>query len=921
MRASSLASASLSVRSNEWFTAQSEISDDRRERFGDDLLTFSAQSAIDDPDVAPNEIPDEGRGARPELTRDSSAQDIELAYGQQQRHWQVKYFTDQDFRRDIDRCGQVQEQLFRAIEGNRLSAAEIRTAAAAWATEFLKALGMVRSQGGDIAWDRAYVDAFGIGAEHYTRNSRQQFLFNQAGPIAIDLLCVALELAKLFTPSPVVDGIKAGAKIIQLPWQIYATFYGLLFSARDQPEGVKHLEMQGPYIPNVSSIDYSRFEKGSGGKPTQTSVAYPRKEDMQWRLDLISKSRTAISDVYATEDMHQELKRIEFDLNARKTDLEGITHRTGRQNEDLRIAGERLQLVRALINELEARGRNSLSEEFSHIEGKIQEQLALSRIVESFNAGRHQGDVKASRAKLFALQAVPSLTKAGTHLGHCIPVVVSNATTPIINATAGLLPLAQNITVAAGTVVEQCTGFNPWGLALDVFNLSVKLVNVGRYWWNLPGACEADYERKMEAYTAALALLPHGRMCDEDGKVVPGRLDAMLKSGMFRVLDAAAKTLTDDLNCSTAALVSQVLDLKANNERFPYRRLATEFLSLKTESERKKFMLTPLRKSNKPERRQKVKRLLGIHESTLAAIGMIKRGEIAALLTSKDIPDTSHALLRSGLVAAAGGNVDQVDSSNWDELIAKFGAVERRSFKTDQETYKLGIGLCRIYAGTSGITGLKSLFDALGAAFQFGSNIEHDTMDIIAHSIQIASGVTALSGAVVSYLVAYCYWQFILEKNRQRQEQQNEKFSPPNSSVLNPDSRCYISRLNPDRLDGVVRNFTTLLSHPIPDDCINWNNRLCYEGNSTFWTNLWRQIHVVNFDLSLFNVCSRIKEIIHPDETRLDLYAEEVNDILCGAMDEIHNRLQEHLQRSLTTRIPSPTTTTQLPENFLADLV
>jgi hypothetical protein len=385
-------------------------------------------------------------------------------------------------------------------------------------------------------------------------------------------------------------------------------------------------------------------------------------------------------------------------------------------------------------------------------------------------------------------------------------------------------------------------------------------------------------------------LQPHGLLTDAEGAVNPEAFDLMLRGRMWRVLDCFVKALESDLRCPASALMTHIVNIAdaPADEPHPYEWLIVQFEALKSPSARRDFMEIRFawRNFGMPN---DVEFLLQQYEDITQAIELARNGHIADLLDGKLIQPESVQLLRSALTIAAGGAVTEADEHGWNDLMRIFGDIEASSYKTEQETQKGGQGFAKKgIAGTTAFTLTKSLFDFGAAVAKAQSTFEHDSADIVSKVIQILGSLVSLGGSSSGYLASYCYWQFILEKNRQRQARLNSKFAPPNSSILDPYAKSYLRGFNGDRFRGVVTRFKTRLAFPIDDKLINKQGVLTYDRDkSTFWSDLWAQINVIDLGLGARNVCSRLTEIVHPDETLLNSEVREISEIIESANQKI----------------------------------
>jgi len=870
----------------------------------------------------------EGRAVRPALHSGSASSAFQAAFDQQQSYWQRKLSSDHEFRKAIEDCASIQSWMEGAIARNELNVETIRFVASSCATKFLEAIGYIEivegTEGSSIQWTPELLDAFREAGEWYS--ATKPFWFGQGSSIAVSGASVLLEMARSVVAGSSVDKIKLALKAAQLTWQgTVATPMAPLLASHEQSKNVKGQELASiPYMPNVSSIDYKLPIISASGESKLESVPYAQAKDVQWGLDLIQQ----VIDHSQQEDhwfLDGLLETEKGKLASTVGRLEEKTRLSRKQKHKLRLAKQRLELV-SLASQIPKNPDDpNLWNRLAEKEGLLKKELALAEIAATFNSAPAQSAVRAARYKIFGLQAAMNIAGAGTRLGHCIPhTVVESAAAMAGNVTwAGSQIMdalgAVNVTETSELVAE-CTGFNPWGFALEVANFGLTLWNPIRYTLKLPEACANDHIRKVVAYSAALMLQPHGKLATKHGAIDPDSLKQMLTGRMWRVLDCTAKALEADLHCTASALMTHIIDFAPvpTGTSHPYKWLLVQFEALKTGSDRRRYMLTLFFKAGRrvPD---EVDFLLEHHKQIVEAIELVKQGQVADLLDAQLLPTSSIQLLRSGLTIAAGGETSAEDHAHWKTLMTVFGDIEARSFKNGQFPQKAGQALAkRGIAGTAAFTFVKSVIDFAAAVSKSCSTFEHDTPDVIAKAIQILGGAFSLGTAFVGYLVSYCYWQFILEKNRQRQAKLNDKFAPPNSSILDPDAESYFRGFNPDRCKGVVTNFKTLLAHQIDNSLINREVSLTYETNAKeVWGDVWAQINAIDLDLNARNLCKRLQEIVHPDETLLDAQADEILKILSGAKDDLYRKLEEQINAQKTN---APTTTTvDLAELFVDD--
>jgi len=859
----------------------------------------------------PNAPAFEGRNARPLLNADSKSSSFQDAFDEQQSFWRRKWKNDPQFQQEISNCAHIQSWLHEAIDRNELSVAAIRWVASSCGTAFLKAIGYIHviegRDGRSIQWTRELLDAFQDGGERYAQSSKYTFLFTQAASIVASGGNVLLEAARPAMHGSTVNNIKLGIKSVQLAFQLGATPLGFLFGAHLQPTGVKGYELAGiPYALNVSSIDYKVPASTVAGDRLE-SVPYADAKEVGWSVNLIETVNYYCSgDRSDASAINSLLEKHSTGLKKRLTKLDGKSGSSRQQYQEYKLTKQRMALVDLAIHRVSDPSDIGVQTQFTKEEGNLRRELALAEISGTFNSSPSQSKVRAARYLAFAFQAALNLTGAATRLGHCVPRSVAAATSSIANnvtwAGSQLAEMVINGTEAS-QLVEECTGFNPWGFALELANFGIAIGNPVRYWNNLPQACADDYQRKFIAYSAALMLQPHGMLTDAQGAVDPAAFDLMLRGRMWRVLDCVVKTLESDLHCSASALMTHIVDIaKAPvDEPHPYEWLIVSFEALKFPGERANFMNVHCgqNRASMPE----VDFLLQHYEGIIQAIDAARKGHICHLLDEHLLPPTSVQLLRSALTIAAGGAVTEADEHCWNELMRIFGDVEATSRKTEQEAQKAGQGFAKKgIAGTASFTLIKSVFDFGAAVAKSQSTFEHDRADIASKVIQILGSLIAFAGSSTGYLTSYLYWQFILEKNRQRQARLNDKFSPPNSSILNPRSESYLRGFNRDRLSGTVTQFKTLLAFPIEDTLINRRPRLTYDRDkSTFWGDMWAQINVIDLGLGVHNMRSRLMEIVHPDETLLNAEVNEISDIIESANRNILLASPDDVKRIIKT--------------------
>lgn len=872
----------------------------------------------------------EGRGARPQLNSNSTSSAFQEAFDQQQTFWQRKWHDDPDFQEDINACAEIQTWMLKAIDENKLDVEMIRIISQSCATAFLKALGYIKigdgTDGRSIQWTEELLSAFEDGGTWYSGSSRKTFLFGQFGSIFGNGANVCLEIARPAMHGPTIDKMKLGIRAALLTLQCYVTSVSPLLAAHEQPKGVKGQELAGfPYTPNVSSIEYKICVATPKGDHKVEAVPYPDANNIRWSLNLIHETNTSCKDGQGAL-LKDRLESRKVKLKAKLAKF-GPTESLSRTQKNNRQHTEAcLKLVRLAIQRASKPADTTIQAAFTVAEGALKKELALAEIAEKFNSAPAQSKVRSTRYKIFATQALLTIAGAGARLGHCVPNHVAetarNATQAIVDQaippiTTVLTP--RNATLVSDLVAE-CTGFNPWGFSLELANFGLSILNPAIYWLNLPEAAGSDTLGKFVAYTTALMLQPHGKLTDDTGAVDPKAFEQMLRGRMWRVIDCTIKALESDLHGSGSALMTFVVDIAPNprNERHPYKTLLVQFEALKTPEKRKHYMETVFSNAGR-EYPESVEFLLQHYDQIVEAVDLLKKGKISKVLDGGYLPLGSQQLLKSGLTIAAGGNFTKADENSWAALMKVFGDIEATSKKTEQEAQKFGQALAKKgLAGTAGFTLLKSFIDLCAAIAKSQSEFEHDKADVVAKIIQIIGGATALGSAYVGYLVSYCYWQFILEKNRQRQATLNDKFFPPNSSILNPDANSYLRACNPDRRKGVVTNFKTLLAHSIDESLINRNSTLTYDKNqSSLWGDAWAQINVIDLGLNARNLCQRLKEIVNPGETVLDTQLAEVLQILRGEEDKILEQLREHGSAQKTGAPPS--TTLVLKELFVEE--
>ncbi|KQU73534.1 hypothetical protein ASE08_13795 [Rhizobacter sp. Root16D2] len=843
----------------------------------------------------------EGRGARPKLHSGSKSSAFQHAFDEQQTFWRRKWKKDPEFQKNIIDCAQIQTWLLGAIDNNELNVEAIRWVAASCGTSFLKAIGYIAipegRSGHSIVWTQEeLLDAFADGGNRYSDSSRKTFLLTQAMSIGANGLSVLVEGARPALHGSTVNYIKLGIKTLQVGVQLCVTPMGFLLGAHAQPPGVKGYELAGiPYALNVSSIDYKVPVFTAAGEKLE-SVPYANAKDVRWSQDLIEMVNFYCDGNLSDDSSIQGiLNRHAKALSKRLNKLNDKSRLSIQQKHKVKLITQRLALVNLGIQRVQSPSNATVKKQFAKEEGNLRKELALAEISATFNSAPSQSKVRAARYKAFALQATLNLISTSARLGHCVPRSVVTAASSMANnitwAGSQLADMGINANATeTSQLVEQCTGFNPWGFAFEVANFGLSIANPMRYWWNLPEASADDYQRKFIAYSAALMLQPHGLLTDAEGDVNPEAFDLMLRGRMWRVLDCVVKSLESDLHCSASALMTHIVNIAVApvDESDPYEWLIVQFEALKSPGERQHFMevcFTQRSIAVPPE----VNFLLAHYEQIVTAIGRAKEGSITRLLDDHLISPDSVLLLRSALTIAAGGAVTANDELAWNDLMRIFGDIEASSYKTEQETQKGGQGFAKKgVAGTTAFTLVKSIFDFSAAVAKAQSTYEHDTADIISKVVQILGGLVALGGSSAGYLASYCYWQFILEKNRQRQARLNNKFSPPNSSILNPYAKSYLRGFNRDRCRGVVTRFRTLLAFQIDDRLIDKQGMLTYDqSRSTFWEDIYAQINVVDLGLGVHNACERLTRIVHPDETLLNAEVDEISRIIESANKEI----------------------------------
>jgi hypothetical protein len=481
-------------------------------------------------------------------------------------------------------------------------------------------------------------------------------------------------------------------------------------------------------------------------------------------------------------------------------------------------------------------------------------------------------------------------------------------------------------------VTSEAVGGLDWSaFGWDIAALGLLVTQTAVYAGRHGGATANDGLNKLATQLQLIALTGTGNIV-RDGKVDPGRLDAMMKGAMQVRLDNMAAILEFDGNVYLSAMCSFLLAAgkgagknRAIEVSFPtyekgpdgaqvrtgaaprevkcsYEGLRSAFARMETPADRTAFVKQVAAALDVPH--AALQKVLGIakqYEDNKANIRRVRQGKIAELCgPGSTLPADAIAMFRGSLcVAMDRGNASPANLAHDARLAKLKGDVEKYSTagSVHQAAQKEGQFLTWGILGSAGPNLMKVLSTAITEALLIAADFDTEAVREINRMVKLASNSAAVSGSLLSIAVGYAYHRNIALKNLHRQrDEQAEVPSTPHSGLLRQSDAAFGGMPNTDRLRRRVTNFTTLAAPRISTENLADIPPLPIEVKTRFWKDLMEQVTALSGKDLLQGFRAR--------HGRLDPANED--DIKQMIRAELHDLLAEHAPTRSAAALPGP---------------